>query len=98
MELITTRLDEKIQIGKKTSNYLGYFVEPRFLEEVKQLNLPYLTIEKENYLYIVPLNVQNKTQAINQVKSLLKKWRYPISSTFDRLFEVQDWRYIKLIS
>ena len=78
MELITTRLDEKIQIGKK--------------------NLPYLTIEKENYLYIVPLNVQNKTQAINQVKSLLKKWRYPISSTFDSLFEVQDWRYIKLIS
>lgn len=98
MELITTRLDGKIQIGKKTSNYLGYFVEPRFLEEVKQLNLPYLTIEKENYLYIVPLNVQNKTQAINQVKSLLKKWRYPISSTFDSLFEVQDWRYIKLIS
>lgn len=98
MELISARLDQKIQIWVKTSNYLGYFVEPRFLEEVKQLNLPYLSIENGNYLYIIPMRVENKKKAITQMKTLLKKWRYPIGENFDALFEVQEWRYIKLIS
>lgn len=98
MELITTRLNEKIQIGVKTSNYLGYFVEPRFLEEAKQLNLPYLSIERENYLYIIPMRIENKTKAIKEIKSLLQKRRYPIGPNFEKLFEVQKRRYIKLIS
>lgn len=98
MELITTRLNEKIQIWIKTSNYLGYFVEPRFLEEAKQLNLPYLSIEREHYLYIIPAKIENKTKAINELRTLLKKWRYPIGDNFENLFEVQEWRYIKLIS
>lgn len=98
MELIKARLDQKIQIWIKTSNYLGYFVEPRFLDEVKQLDLPYLSVENENYLYIIPARIENKTKAISQMRSLLKKRRYPIGVNFETLFEVQEWRYIKLIS
>lgn len=97
-ELITTRLNEKIQIWIKTSNYLGYFTEPRFLEEAKQLNLPYLSIERENYLYIIPGRIENRTQAIQQIKTLLEKRRYPIGPNFWSLFEYQKRRYIKLAS
>lgn len=32
------------------------------------------------------------------MKNLLQKWKYPISTHFERLFELQEWRYIKLIS
>jgi len=98
MELINTRLNEKIQIGVKTSNYLGYFTEPKFLEELKQLNFPFISIEKENYIYVVPARVENKSRAISQLKTLLNKRRYPIWENFDKLFEVQQRRYIKLIS
>ncbi len=98
MELITTRLNEKIQVWVKTSNYLGYFTEPRFLEELKSRNLPYVSIEKGNYLYIVPARAVDKNSAIAELKALLQKWRYPIGPNFNKLFEVQEWRYIKLVS
>lgn len=97
-ELITTRLNEKIQIWIKTSNYLGYFTEPRFLEEAKQLNLPYLSIEKENYLYIIPGRIENRNKAISEMRTLLEKRRYPIWENFETLFKPQNRRYIKLIS
>ena len=32
------------------------------------------------------------------MRSLLKKRRYPIGENFENLFEIQEWRYIKLIS
>ncbi len=32
------------------------------------------------------------------VKSLLQKRGYPIGKSFDKLFSVQEWRYIKLVS
>lgn len=55
--LIEKRLDEKIRTGIKTSNYLGYFTEPKFLEELKQLDLPYVSIERTNYVYIIPSRI-----------------------------------------
>ena len=98
MELIKQRLNDKIQIGVKTSNYLWYFTEPRFLEELKQLNLPFISIEKENYIYVVPAMVVNKSRAIAQLKAILQKWKYPIGENFEKLFDYQERRYIKLIS
>ena len=86
MELIKTRLDTKIQIWVKTS------------KELKQLDLPFVSIEKENYLYIVPAKIVNKSRAISQLKALLQKWKYPVGENFEKLFEVQERRYIKLIS
>lgn len=57
-----------------------------------------MTIEKGNYLYIVPARAINKKAAIAELKSLLQKWRYPIGQNFNKLFEEQEWRYIKLVS
>ena len=98
IDLIKRRLDEKIQIWVKTSNYLWYYTEPRFLEELKQLELPFVSIEKENYLYVVPAKVTNKSRAIAQLKAILQKWKYPVWENFEKLFEYQERRYIKLIS
>lgn len=99
MELITTRLNEKIQVGEKSSNYLWYFTEKNFLEELKEANLPFITIEKENYVYVIPNAANgNKSRAMSQLKTILKKWKIPIWDNFERLFEPQEWRYIKIIS
>ena len=99
MELITARLNEKVQVGLKNSNYLWYFTEKDFLEELKSLNLPFITIEKENYVYVIPAAAKNnKSRAISQLKTVLKKWKVPIWDNFEKLFEPQERRYIKIIS
>lgn len=100
IELITTKLNDKIKIGKKSQNYLGYFTDEAFLKEVESLNLPYLKIEGKNYLYIVTdaLSNANRETARKTVKKLLTKREYPISSKFDYLFDTQEWRYIKIVS
>ena len=69
-----------------------------FLEELKQLNLPFISIEKENCIYVVPAMVMNKSRAIAQLKAILQKWKYPIGENFEKLFDYQERRYIKLIS
>lgn len=97
-QLIKQRLDEKIKIGLKTENYLGYFTEPKFLEEINKLQLPYLKVVANNYLYITPGAIANKELAKQTIKSLLKKWRYPIGANFDKLFDPQERKYIKLVS
>ena len=99
MELITARLNEKIQTWKKNSNYLWYFTEKDFLNELSGLNLPFISIEKGNYVYVIPNAAKwNKSRAMSQLKTILKKWKIPIWENFERLFEPQDWRYIKIIS
>lgn len=97
---ITNKLDQKIKIWIKSQNYLGYFTEPKFLEEVRSKALPYLNIEADHYLYITPtlISSSSKDTAKKTVESLLKKWKYPIGQNFDKLFEQQEWKYIKLIS
>ena len=99
MELITTRLNEKIQIWIKNSNYLWYFTQKDFLEELKGLNLPFISIIKDNYVYVIPNAAKNnKSRSISQLKTILKKWKIPIWDNFERLFEPQERRYIKIIS
>ena len=44
------------------------------------------------------MRVENKAKAIKEIKNLLQKRRYPIGPNFEKLFEVQKRRYIKLIS
>jgi hypothetical protein len=42
--------------------------------------------------------VVNKSRAIAQLKAILQKWKYPIGENFEKLFDYQERRYIKLIS
>jgi hypothetical protein len=49
------------------------------LEELKEANLPFITIEKENYVYVIPNAANgNKSRAMSQLKTILKKWKIPI--------------------
>lgn len=68
------------------------------MEEVKALNLPYLQIVSENYLYIVPGAIANKEIARRTVETLLQKRKYPIGSNFSKLFDLQERKYVKIVS
>jgi hypothetical protein len=49
------------------------------LEELKEANLPFISIEKDNYVYIIPNAAKdNKSRAMSQLKTILKKWKIPI--------------------
>ena len=97
-ELIKTKLDQKIKIWIKTQNYLWYFTEPKFLEELAQKQLPYVHIIADHYIYLEPSTMIDPSLAQATIEGLLKKWKYPIWSQFDNLFKPQEWKYIKIIS
>lgn len=98
--LILNRLDQKIQIGKKSQNYLGYFTNEEFLKEIELLGLPYLKLLNTNYLYIYTdaLTDSNRSNAKKTVKKLLEKWQIQIPTHFDDLFLTKEWRYVKIVS
>lgn len=54
MSMIKATLDNKISIGVKEKNYLGYFENDQFLADLSGMNLPYISIEGKHYVYVVP--------------------------------------------
>jgi hypothetical protein len=49
------------------------------LEELKGLNLPFISIIKDNYVYVIPNAAKNnKSRSMSQLKTILKKWKIPI--------------------
>ncbi|MCF7834635.1 penicillin-binding protein 2 [Candidatus Gracilibacteria bacterium] len=99
ISLIKSRLDQKIQIGIKTRNYIGFFSNEDFLEELKKLNLNYIDIQYDNYIYIIPNNVVNKDRDALPLKKLLDKYGYLVSyGDFDKNLYPQENRYVKILS
>lgn len=97
--LIRDQLDKMIYIGVRTKNYLGFFTNQAFLQELKSKNLDYISIEWNNYVYIIPKNIASVSREIGPLKSLLTKYWY-ISQypNLEKFFKVQENRYVKLIS
>lgn len=97
--LIKTRLNEKIQIWIKTRNYIWFFSNEDFLNELKNLNLNYVDIQYNNYVYIIPSNVINKERDSLPLKKLLDKYWYLSSyANFDNNLYPQENRYVKILS
>jgi len=97
--LIKGALDRRIQIGIKEENYIWFFSNKNFLEELKSLDLKYINIRHDNYVYIIPNNISNVSRESVPLKNLLKKYGYLDSySNFDRNFSPQENRYVKLLS
>jgi cell division protein FtsI/penicillin-binding protein 2 len=97
-DLIKTRLDKMIQIGIKPKNYLGFFVNEAFLKELKNLALPYITIENTNYVYIVPTQVNSVNKDSLPLQKLLVKYGHPEQAMgIQYFFKPQENRYVKLI-
>lgn len=97
MNLIKGTLDNKISIGVKEKNYLGYFENDPFLAEFSGLDLPYVSIESKHYVYIIPGRVSNIVTARQEISAILKKYGYSYAdSQINALFTQQENRYVKL--
>jgi hypothetical protein len=97
--LIKTKLDQRIYIGLKKKNYLGFFYNTSFLEELKKLNLNYVSIENTNYVYVLPEAIRNTTRDTIELRKLLDKYGYLKNfNNIEKIFVIQENRYVKLIS
>jgi cell division protein FtsI/penicillin-binding protein 2 len=95
--LIQQQLDTSIYIGKRTKNYLGFFTNLAFLQELEGLQLDYISLEANNYVYIIPRKIGSRE--IAPLKDLLKKYGYWSQyASLENYFQEQENRYVKLIS
>ena len=98
-QLIESRLDQRIQIGIKQRNYVGYFSNEPFLEALKKLDLPYITVLYDYYVYIEPARVSNPDRDSVRFKNLLSRfWYLETLPTIDNQFYPQENRYVRLIA
>lgn len=99
LQLIKTRLDAMIYIGIKPKNYLWFFSNNNFLEDLKALDLPYVDIQNTYYVYIIPQKVRNVSRNMEPLEKLLKSYGYLEKFPYlERAFYEQENRYVKIIS
>ncbi len=100
MKIITDRLNNKIKIGKKEKNYVWYYTNPEFLEDLQNQNFNFISIEANFYVYVVPLKSNSSRDKFLFQNFMNKWWEWEkISSKFlESLFNEQEYKYIKLIS
>ena len=97
-ELIKNALDKKIFVWIKPQNYIWFFPDNNFVKSIKELNLPYVSIES-NYFYIIPYQIKNPTRAYEIVKSVMSQfWYLEKFPNLEAKFYPQENRYVKLIS
>ena len=97
--LIKSKLDQRIYIGLKKKNYLWFFYNTNFLEELKKLNLNYVSIENTNYVYVLPEEIRNTTKDTIGLRTLLDRYGYLQNfKNIDKVFVIQENRYVKIIS
>ncbi len=98
MQIIKDRLNEKIKIWIKEKNYVWYYTNNEFLEDLRKQNFGFISIEANFYLYVVPNKVKSYRDKI-LFQNFMSKWKERInSSTLDSLFKEQTYKYIKLFS
>lgn len=99
INLIKTRLNNMIYIGIKPKNYIWFFANTNFLDDLEKLNLPYIDIQANNYLYIVPKNVSNVNRDIIPLKNILEMyWYLDKFPNLENSFYEQENRYVKIFS
>ena len=98
MEIITNRLNEKIKTWKKEKNYVWYFTNEEFLEDIKKQNFNFISLEANFYLYVVPWKSNNYKDKILFQKFMEKRWEKISDNALEWLFKIQDYKYIKLFS
>jgi len=69
------------------------------LEELKKLNLNYVSIENTNYVYVLPEEIRNTTKDTIGLRTLLDRYGYLQNfKNIDKVFVIQENRYVKIIS
>lgn len=98
-ELISQRLKEKIQTWIKPRNYLGMYTDPALLSWLRDQNFPFIDISYEYYIYVVPTKSINKTRDKRLLQQFFNAKGYYLSETqVDKLFSLQEYKYIKLFT
>ena len=97
MDIINKRLNEKIKIWDKEKNYVWYYTNEEFLEDLKNQNFNFISIEANFYLYIIPTKT-SKSDRIRFQSFMNKRKEYLSPATIESLFKVQTYKYIKLFS
>ena len=98
MEIIVNRLDEKIKIWMKEKNYVGYYTDEEFLEDLRKQNFNFVSIEANFYVYIIPKEPSSSRDKILFQNFMNKHDKTLSSSILDSLFKKQEYKYIKLFS
>ncbi len=98
MTIIKNRLNEKIKIWKKEKNYVGYYTNEEFLEDLQKQNFNFISIEANFYLYIVPWKSSSYRDKFLFQNFMSKRWEKFSSTTIDSLFSEQVYKYVKLFS
>lgn len=98
MKIITNRLNEKIKTWIKEKNYVWYYTNEEFLEDLKKQNFKFVSLEANFYLYIIPWK-SNSYKDKFLFQNFMNKRKEPLSNTtIDALFKEQEYKYIKLFS
>ena len=98
MQLISEKLDEKIKIGIREKNYVWYYTNEEFLEDLKNQNFNFISIEANFYIYVIPTKSTSSRDRLLFQTFMNKRWEKLSSSTIDALFSQQTYKYIKLFS
>ncbi len=98
MKIIINRLNEKIKTWIKEKNYVWYYTNEEFLEDLEKQNFKFVSLEANFYLYIVPWK-SNSYKDKFLFQNFMNKWQEPLSNaTIEALFKEQEYKYIKLFS
>ena len=98
MNIITNRLNEKIKIWIKEKNYVWYYTNEEFLEDLQKQKFNFISIEANFYLYIIPKDPSSSRDRLLFQNFMSKRWEKFTASTLDSLFKKQEYKYIKLFS
>ena len=98
MEIITNKLDEKIKKWIKEKNYVWYYTDEKFLQDLKDQKFNFISIEWDYYVYVIPRSANSSRDKMLFQTFMSKEGISLSSSVLDSLFKPQEYKYIKLFS
>ncbi len=101
LEEIYDSLYDKIQIWVKEFNYVGQYGEKsELIEKLQELDLPYVSIVDNAFIYIEPDKVSNKSSAARTLATVFDLFELGIDEQYikSRLVAPQENKYVELVS
>lgn len=98
-QLIQNRLDQRIQLGIKKTNYLGFFTDEVFLKALQEKDFPYITVLSDNYVYIIPDSVRDPSSQSEEFRQFLRTYGYVNDfPNLEYTFYPQENRYVRILN
>lgn len=98
LNIIKNTLDSKINIWERDLNYLWFFDNLEFINDIQQ-NINSVEIINDVYVYINPKKTTSRSKDSTILKAFLSKYWYNYDDKLiDNLFETQENRYVKITS